>query len=71
MVGQSELVTVAPRWMVENVANADMLQILDFPFDNAKISGYLSWHESSEKDRGHIWLRDQLMMICREVIARK
>lgn len=71
VVGQSELVTVAPRWMVENAANADALQILDFPFDNAKISGYLSWHESSEKDRGHIWLRDQLMMICREVVARK
>ncbi|NGZ13127.1 transcriptional regulator LeuO [Vibrio aestuarianus] len=69
VVGQSELVTIAPRWMVENAANRDQLQILDFPFENGQISGYLSWHESSEKDKGHIWLRDQLMMICGEVVA--
>ncbi|MEF1173707.1 transcriptional regulator LeuO [Vibrio sinaloensis] len=69
VVGQSELVTIAPRWMVENAANKEQLQILDFPFENAKISGFLSWHESSEKDKGHIWLRDQLMMICGEVVA--
>ncbi|WP_070970336.1 transcriptional regulator LeuO [Vibrio sonorensis] len=71
VVGQSELVTIAPRWMVENAANKHQLQILDFPFENAEISGYLSWHESSEKDKGHIWLRDQLMMICGEVVALK
>ncbi|MEL7291234.1 MAG: transcriptional regulator LeuO [Pseudomonadota bacterium] len=69
VVGQSELVTIAPRWMVENAANKEQLQILSFPFENSKISGYLSWHESSEKDKGHIWLRDQLMMICGEVVA--
>ncbi|MGD8172906.1 transcriptional regulator LeuO [Vibrio sp. TRT 21S02] len=71
VVGQSELVTMAPRWMVENAANKDQLQMLEFPFENAKINGYLSWHESSEKDKGHIWLRDQLMMICGEVVAMK
>lgn len=69
VVGQSELVTIAPRWMVENAANKEQLQVLDFPFDNSKISGFLSWHESSEKDKGHIWLRDQLMTICGEVVA--
>lgn len=71
VVGQSELVTIAPRWMVENAANKDQLNIISFPFDNASICGYLSWHESSEKDKGHIWLRDQLMMICGEVVAVK
>lgn len=69
VVGQSELVTIAPRWMVENAANKEQLQVLEFPFENASISGYLSWHESSEKDKGHIWLRDQLMMVCGEVVA--
>lgn len=71
VVGQSELVTIAPRWMVENAANKDQLNIIQFPFDNASICGYLSWHESSEKDKGHIWLRDQLMTICGEVVAVK
>ncbi|MBG0756702.1 transcriptional regulator LeuO [Vibrio cidicii] len=69
VVGQSELVTIAPRWIVENAANHDQLQILDLPFENGEISGYLSWHESSEKDKGHIWLRDLLMVTCGEVVA--
>ncbi|MFW7525127.1 transcriptional regulator LeuO [Vibrio ostreicida] len=71
VVGQSELVTIAPRWMVENAANKEHLQVQPFPFEQAQISGYLSWHESSEKDKGHIWLRDQLMMSCGEVVAIK
>ncbi|MDK9754411.1 transcriptional regulator LeuO [Vibrio sp. D173a] len=71
VVSQSELVTIAPRWMAENAVNSDQLQILDFPFENKEISGYLSWHESSEKDKGHIWLRDQLMVTCGEVVALK
>jgi LysR family transcriptional activator for leuABCD operon len=69
VVGQSELITIAPRWMIENAANKEQLQILKAPFSNAKISGFLSWHESSEKDKGHLWLRDQLMSICGEVVA--
>ncbi|ARV71594.1 LysR family transcriptional regulator CalR [Vibrio campbellii] len=71
VVSQSELITIAPRWMAENAVNSDRLQILDFPFENKEISGYLSWHESSEKDKGHIWLRDQLMITCGEVVALK
>ncbi|MGR5319244.1 MULTISPECIES: LysR family transcriptional regulator CalR [Vibrio] len=71
VVSQSELVTIAPRWMAENTINSDQLQILDFPFENKEISGYLSWHESSEKDKGHIWLRDLLMITCGEVVALK
>ena len=71
VVGQSELVTIAPRWMVENAANKEQLQVLEFPFENGQISGFLSWHESSEKDKGHIWLRDQLMMICGDVVTLK
>jgi len=71
VVGQSELVAIVPRWIAENEANSDQLQILDFPFANKEISGFLSWHESSEKDKGHIWLRDQLMITCGEVIAAK
>ncbi|OLQ91783.1 transcriptional regulator LeuO [Vibrio ponticus] len=66
VVGQSELVAIAPRWMVENAANKEQLQILATPFANKTISGYLSWHESNEKDQGHIWLRDRLAEVCRD-----
>lgn len=64
VVGQSELIAVAPRWLAESVADNLQLKVLELPFANNKISGYLSWHESTQKDKGNIWMRDQLMAIC-------
>lgn len=37
VVSQSELVTIAPRWMAENAVNSDQLQILDFPFATQRV----------------------------------
>ncbi|WP_434357050.1 transcriptional regulator LeuO [Parasalinivibrio latis] len=64
VVSQSELVCVAPRWLAETKARHQPLKVLELPFEDNKISGYLSWHESSQKDKGHIWMRDQLLTIC-------
>ncbi|MDR9825092.1 transcriptional regulator LeuO [Vibrio sp. FNV 38] len=71
VVGQSELITIAPKWLVKNAANRDLLQVIDFPFESKTIAAYLSWHESSEKDKGHLWLRDQLMVACGEVALQR
>ncbi|MDV7105406.1 transcriptional regulator LeuO [Vibrio sp. TH_r3] len=70
VVSQSELITVAPRWIVEKLSSKLDLKVVDLPLENKQISGFLSWHESSEKDRGHIWMRDQLMLICGETLAK-
>ncbi|KXF80316.1 transcriptional regulator LeuO [Enterovibrio coralii] len=64
VVSQSELIAVAPRWMVEGGQYRDNLKTLPLPNDNNRISGYLSWHASAEKDKGHLWMRDQLLSIC-------
>lgn len=69
MVMQSELITIVPRWFANNAVGNKLFQILDLPLENRILRGFLSWHESSEKDKGHIWLRDQLMVICGETIA--
>ncbi|WP_413285775.1 transcriptional regulator LeuO [Vibrio sp. MA40-2] len=69
VVSQSELITVAPRWLVKRLSTRLDLKIIDLPLENKQISGFLSWHDSSEKDRGHIWMRDQLMLICGETMA--
>ncbi len=69
VVGQSELVTVVPRWLVDSIPNRASYKVLAYPFSDNKVAGYLSWHESSEKDKGHIWMRDQLMIICGETLA--
>ncbi|CAE6879199.1 Transcriptional regulator [Vibrio sp. B1REV9] len=36
VVSQSELVTIAPRWMAENAVNSSQLQILDLPLKTKK-----------------------------------
>ncbi|MEC6824332.1 transcriptional regulator LeuO [Photobacterium piscicola] len=64
VVSQSELIAVAPRWLAEASAENLQIKVLPLPFTNEKITGYLSWHESTQKDKGNIWMRDQLMTIC-------
>jgi LysR family transcriptional activator for leuABCD operon len=65
VVGQSDLITLAPRSLMDSWPDRDQLQVLAFPLTDNTIKAYLSWHESSERDKGHIWMRQQLMDICR------
>lgn len=70
VVSQSDLIAVAPRWMVEMGSHGDNLKMLTLPSDNNHISGYLSWHASAEKDKGHLWMRDQLLSICGNTLTK-
>ena len=69
VVGQSELITLAPRWVVDMMPNRDWLKVLAHPSSDNKIKAYLNWHESSERDKGHIWMRDQLLTVCGNTFA--
>lgn len=69
VVSQSELITVAPKWLVSSMPNREQLIVLPLPIESKGISGYLSWHDSYQKDKGHIWMRDQLMLICGEEVV--
>lgn len=64
VTSQSELIAVVPRWLATAAALQQSLKILPLPFESGAVSGYLSWHESSQKDKGHLWMRDQLLAIC-------
>ncbi len=63
VVSQSDLVAIAPRWIVEK-GQDEHLKLMPLPIENNHISGYLSWHASAEKDKGHLWMRDRLLSIC-------
>lgn len=69
VVSQSDMITIVPRWLLAEVSNPERFQVFDYPFESNTVSGYLSWHDSNEKDKSHIWMRDQLMMICGEKLA--
>lgn len=70
VVSQSELLTIAPRWMIETGSYGENVKVLTLPESppNNRVSAYLSWHASAEKDKGHLWLRDQLLSICGNVL---
>lgn len=66
VVENSDLVAIAPRWIAESYPN---LKILTSPLDNNRVSGFLSWHVSAEKDKGHLWMREQLLRLCGELLG--
>ncbi|PWI32034.1 transcriptional regulator LeuO [Vibrio albus] len=69
VVEQSDLITLAPRSLIDSWYNRDQLQVLDFPLSDNSIKAYLSWHESSERDKGHTWMRQRLTEICRKSLV--
>ncbi|MGL5336198.1 MAG: transcriptional regulator LeuO [Enterovibrio sp.] len=63
VVAHSQLIAIAPRWMVESFADT-RVKLLDLPLENRQVSVFLNWHASTEKDKGQQWVRDKLLSIC-------
>ena len=53
-------VTLMPERMAERMAPVASLRILEPAFDLPPICEYAVWHEESESDPAHIWLRGQI-----------
>lgn len=68
VVSQSELITLAPRWIVDSYPYRDQLQVLALPISSKPVAGYLTWHESSERDKGHEWLKAQVIDVAKQLI---
>lgn len=67
---QSELICVVPRWVKDFFPTNLGIHSLPFPGEQAQIKAYLTWHESRENDEAHVWMREQLMIVCGEVVAK-
>lgn len=64
VVSQTQLVTIAPRWLAEEFASSLDLQALPLPLHlNTRIC-YLSWHEAAGRDKGHQWMEELLVSVC-------
>ncbi|GAD78729.1 transcriptional regulator LeuO [Vibrio ezurae] len=70
VAAQSELLCVVPRWVKDFFPTSLELHAMPFPGEQTKIRAYLTWHESRQNDAAHIWMRDQLMTVCGEVVAK-
>lgn len=65
IVSQTQLVSVAPRWLAEEFAEQLSLQILPLPLKLNSRTCYLSWHEAAGRDKGHQWMEKLLVDVCR------
>ncbi|HGM6997076.1 transcriptional regulator LeuO [Serratia ureilytica] len=61
MVSQTEMVAIAPAWLVRQQTEALKIKAVPLCANHNKATCYLSWHESSERDKGHQWMKSVLI----------
>ncbi|HDU4510601.1 TPA: transcriptional regulator LeuO, partial [Klebsiella pneumoniae subsp. pneumoniae] len=65
VVSQTQIVAIAPRWLADEFADKLALQILPLPLKVNSRTCYLSWHEAAGRDKGHQWMEELLVDICK------
>jgi DNA-binding transcriptional LysR family regulator len=62
IIGNTELVTILPRRFAEHVAPIFNLAIHQSPVPISEQEFHLMWHEKSNDDPGHRWLRERILI---------
>ncbi|WP_148873012.1 transcriptional regulator LeuO, partial [Serratia marcescens] len=65
VVSQTELIAIAPRWLAEEFKQKLNLQMLPLPMKLNSRTCFLSWHEAAGRDKGHQWMEELLVSVCR------
>lgn len=65
VVSQTHLVAIAPCWLAEEFAESLDLQILPLPLKLNSRTCYLTWHEAAGRDKGHQWMEELLVSVCK------
>ncbi|WP_176918027.1 transcriptional regulator LeuO [Superficieibacter sp. 1612_C1] len=65
VISKTDLVCIAPRWLAEEFAGKLELQIQPLPLKLNSRTCYLSWHEAAGRDKGHQWMEELLISVCR------
>lgn len=60
IVSRTQMVALVPRWLAQIHAGILNLNIIPVPWMNNPLPCYLTWHESSSKDRGNMWMKSLL-----------
>ncbi|CAI0916462.1 transcriptional regulator LeuO [Serratia proteamaculans] len=60
MVSNTDMIAIVPAWLAQQQVEALQLRFIPFPCSENKVTCYLSWHESAERDKGHLWMKGML-----------
>ncbi len=63
IVAQTDLMAIAPKWLVDHHANQLQLRSIDLPWQDNTRPCYLTWHESTARDKGHQWMKTQFCLM--------
>ena len=66
VVSQTNLIAIAPRWLADEFVSTLSLDVLTLPLENNRRTCYLSWHEAAGRDKGHQWMEELLIRICKK-----
>ncbi|QAV22254.1 transcriptional regulator LeuO [Proteus hauseri] len=64
IVSKTCLVAIAPKWLVECYSQQLDIKAVSLPWEQTKRPCYLIWHESTARDKGHLWMKDLLSEVC-------
>jgi LysR family transcriptional activator for leuABCD operon len=60
IVSKTDMVALVPRWLAQSNAGMLNLSVIPLPWMKNHLTCYLSWHESSSKDKGNMWMKSLL-----------
>lgn len=61
LVSKTEMVAITPRWLAEEYAELLGLSIVTLANIEKERTCFLIWHNASERDRGHQWMKSVLI----------
>ncbi|HWB75579.1 MAG TPA: LysR family transcriptional regulator [Nannocystaceae bacterium] len=71
IVASSELVVTAPRSLLVHAADVLPLRIVEPPIELPPVRTVMTWHERTNADPAHAWLRELSARCTREVVERR
>jgi DNA-binding transcriptional LysR family regulator len=71
IIARSDLVVTAPRSLLVHAADVLPLRIVEPPIELPQIRTMMTWHERTNADPAHAWLRELSARCTREVVERR
>lgn len=57
IVSKTELVAIAPKWLIQLYSHVLPIQEVQLPWDKVSRPAFLIWHEACTRDKGHQWMK--------------
>ncbi|PVZ66796.1 LysR substrate-binding domain-containing protein [Pelagibaculum spongiae] len=65
IVSNTDLIAVVPLKIALHYQAK--LQLIEMPFDYPEVPIYLQWHNNRQKDAAHVWLRESIKALSKEI----